>query len=176
MLACLKRKSYKELVVLEACHPPVSTHFSQRSHGGILEPADCSFSSTLVCCDTHTRAQTHTYTHACKHTYTASLTQGLQHSLSHREDNPLSFESSQSPFTRQNPHTPRPVCLGHTHTHTLPHMHTHFTKGPSPYCHSIWLVPFVPHVLSALTESCSKLVVPHDGGACPDLWETYVMT
>lgn len=129
MLACLKRKSYKELVVLEACHPPVSTHFSQRSHGGILEPADCSFSSTLDCCDTHTRAQTHTYTHACKHTYTASLTQGLQHSLSHREDNPLSFESSQSPFTRQNPHTPRPVCLGHTHTHTPAHAHT-LHKGP----------------------------------------------
>lgn len=68
------------------------------------------------------------------------------------------FERSKSPFTLQNPHsahTPRPVCLGtlHQHTHSLLPMHslrhTLHRGPPSPYCPSIWLVPFVPHILLA---------------------------
>lgn len=55
----------------------------------------------------------------------------------------------------QRAHTPRPVCLGtlHQHTHSLLPMHslrhTLHRGPPSPYCPSIWLVPFVPHILLA---------------------------
>lgn len=78
---------------------------------------------------------------------------------------------------------PQPLCptCTHTHTHTptLSHTRTHFSEGPSSYCPSIWLVPFVPHVLSVAAEKllwAGGAVRPHDGGACPDLWKTFVVT
>lgn len=172
-----KRSSYKELVVPEVCYPPVSTYFSQRSHGGILEPTDCSCSPTLDCCDTHEHVHKHTHTHTLS---TFTLTHG---------DTPPSFFF----LTVHNHHS---LCKIHTHhvpsawvhfintrTHTLPHMHaqthtrTHFTEGPSPQCPSIWLVPFVPHVLSVADGKLLRAggaVRPHDGSACPDLLKTYV--
>lgn len=115
---------------------------------------------------THTRAHTHTNTH------TLSLTEGSD-IHSHTGRHPLSFENTQSPFTLQNPHTPRPVCLGtlhqrtqahaharsNTHARTHTHMHT-LHRGPlgliAPpfgWCHLF-------HTFCQwLTESCSELVV-----------------
>lgn len=108
-----RRRKYKK-----ACLPPALTlYFSQLSHGGILEPADRFFSPSPACCDICTQARTH------KHT--PSLTEGSD-IHSHTGRHPLSFENPQSPFTLQNPHTPRPVCLGtlHQRTHAPAYTHT----------------------------------------------------
>lgn len=105
-----------------------------------------------------------TYSHTLAHKYTPSLAEASD-IHSHTGRHPLSFENPQSPFTLQNPHTPRPVCLGtlhqrthapaYTDTHTYSHRlgRTHFTEGPSPYCLSIWLVTFVSHFLSVTDEN-----------------------
>lgn len=103
-------------------------NFSQPSHGGILEPTDSFFSPTLACCHTHTHTQTHTYTDAQTHAHPHS--QGSPTFTVTQGDTPLSFENTQSPFTPQNPHTPRPVCSGtlYQHTHALPHTHAQTHK------------------------------------------------
>lgn len=162
----VERKITTNLLHPDVCHPPDSAlYFSHRSHGGILEPTDCSFSPTLDCCDTHAHTHAHTYTH------TPSLTRGSD-IHSHTGRHPLSFQNTQSPFTLQNPHTPRPVWLGtlhqHTHapTHARPdtharvrtHMHTsqrapRLIAPPFGWCHLF-------HTFCRrLTESCCELVV-----------------
>lgn len=154
-----KKGNYKEDAVREVCHSPVSTYFSQRSHGGILEPTDCFFG---CCVGVHVLAFSVSHAHTDTHTRT------------------LSFESSKSPFTLQNTHTPCPVCLGalHQHTHSLlpmPSLRNTLHRGPPlPYCPSIWLVPFVQHIL--LAADGKLLRAGGAVGACPDLLKTYNMT
>lgn len=170
----------------EFCHPSASAfYFSHRSHGGILELTDCSFLPTLDCCDTHTCTHTHKHTHALTH-------RGLRHSLSHRETPPLFWKYTIAIHSAKSTHTTscllgytssthtssRTRTLKHARTHAHTHAHTS-QRAPRPYCPSIWLVPFVPHVLSVADGKLLRAggaVRPHDGSTCPDLLKTYVMT
>lgn len=58
-------------------------------------------------------------------------------------------------FILPNPHTLHPARLGtlYQHTHSLQPVralrHTLNRGRPSPFCPSIWLVPFVPHIMLA---------------------------
>ncbi len=146
----------------EVRHPPISTfYFSQRSHGGILEPTDCSFSPTLACCDTHTHTHTHKHTHALTH-------RGLRHSLSHRETPPLFWKYTIAIHSAKSTHTTS-CLLGYTsstHTRSLTrtlrqtntHAHTsqrapRLIASPFGWCHLF-------HTFCRwLTKSCSELVV-----------------
>ena len=137
---------------------------------------------------------THTHTHTRTQTHTHALThKGLRHSLSHRETPPLFSKYTITIHSAKSTHTTSCLVgytssahtrsctrtLRHTHTCACTHTHARFTEGPSPYCPSIWLVPFVPHVLSLVDGELLQAggaVRPHDGGACPDMLETYVMT
>lgn len=100
----------------------------------------------------------------------------------HAHAHTLAFESPKSPFTLQNPQcrTHTASCLfgytssAHTLTpaHALTQTHTHHRGPPSPYCPSIWLVPFVPHILLAADGK----LLQGAAGACPDLLKTYNIT
>lgn len=138
--------------------------------------------------------QTHTYSPMTPcHTHTSSLTEDSDiHSCTGAHPSPppvllkytITIHSAKSTHTTSarlhfihNHSVPRARTL--THTPTLSHTRTHFSEGPSSYCPSIWLVPFVPHVLSVAAEKllwAGGAVRPHDGGACPDLWKTFVVT
>ncbi len=172
----------KKLLRPEVRHPPISTfYFFQRSHGGILEPTDCSFLPTLDCCDTHTHACTHTNTH----THTPALTGGSD-IHSHTGRHPLSIENTQSPFTLQNPHTPRPVCSAtlHQHTRAPAHArsdtHTHTSqRAPrliAPPLGWFHLFHTFCRWLTGKLLRAGGAGRPHDGSACPDLFKTCVMT
>lgn len=60
-----------------------------------------------------------------------------------------------------------------TPAHALTQTHTS-QRPPSPYCPSIWLVPFVPHIL--LAADGKLLQAGGAEGACPDLLKTYNIT
>lgn len=111
-----------------------------------------------------------TYSHTLAHKYTPSLAEASD-IHSHTGRHPLSFENPQSPFTLQNPHTPRPVCLGtlHQRTHapayTDTHTHTHTDLGAHTSQRAPRLIasPFdwwhLFHTFCRwLTKICSELV------------------
>lgn len=154
-----QKSNYKEVAVRKVCHP-LSRPTSHGGHMGAYLNQQ-----TFGCC----------VKRACAHV--CSL---LSLSLALARTHTLAFESSKSPFILQNPHTLHPVCLGtlHQHTHSLQPVHslrhTLHRGPPSPYCPSIWLVPFVPHIL--LAADGKLLRAGGAAGPCSDLLKNYNMT
>lgn len=141
-----RRRKYKKSLP-SSCFDPLLLPTITRGHTWTSRPLFLTLSGLLW----HMHTSSHTQTHALTH-------RGLRHSLSHRATPPLFWKSTITIHSAKSTHTTS-CLLGYTsstHTRSCLHTYTHTDlcihtsqRAPSPYCLSIWLVPFVSHFLSA---------------------------